>query len=101
MARVIKRSVAERDLDDIASYLQQTSPRTAIRFLEAVDQACERLADMPGLGGECESDKPSLAGVRLWTIRGFKKYVILYRPIEDGIEVLRIVYGARDIERLF
>jgi toxin ParE1/3/4 len=30
-----------------------------------------------------------------------KNYVIFYQPITDGIEVLRVLYGARDIHRVF
>ena len=26
-------------------------------------------------------------------------YLIFYRPIDDGIEVVRVLHGARDIER--
>lgn len=101
MARVVKRSAAERDLDEIASFLQQASPYTAIRFLEAVDRASERLAEMPGLGSLGESAHPALAGLRLCPVRRFPKYLILYRPIAEGIEVVRVFHGARDIENLF
>jgi toxin ParE1/3/4 len=30
----------------------------------------------------------------------FKKYMIFYRPIEGGIEVLRVIHGARNIQNL-
>ena len=28
-------------------------------------------------------------------------YVILYRPLENGVEVVRVVHGSRDIEDMF
>jgi toxin ParE1/3/4 len=28
-------------------------------------------------------------------------YVIFYRPIEEGIEVIRVLHSARDIEDIF
>ena len=28
-------------------------------------------------------------------------YIIFYRPIDDGIEVVRILHGARDLPPLF
>ena len=37
--------------------------------------------------------------VRFFSVR--KTHVILYRPAEDGIELVRIVSGARDIPSLF
>lgn len=101
MARVVKAPTAESDLLDLFVFLGRGSVRAANRFLEAADQTCVRLAEMPGLGGECESAAAALAGLRLWPVRGFPKYLILYRPIAGGIEVLRVFHGARDIESLF
>ena len=36
-------------------------------------------------------------------IRSFPigNYVLFYQPIEDGIEIIRVLHGARDIEALF
>jgi plasmid stabilization system protein ParE len=28
-------------------------------------------------------------------------YVMFYRPIDDGIEVVRVLHGARDIDAMF
>jgi plasmid stabilization system protein ParE len=60
-----------------------------------------RLAAMPMLGGECESDAPWALGLRIWPIHGFPNHLILYRIIEDGIRVLRVVHGAQDWQGLF
>jgi plasmid stabilization system protein ParE len=29
-----------------------------------------------------------------------KRHVIFYRPMAEGIEVLRVLHGARDIDRI-
>jgi toxin ParE1/3/4 len=71
------------------------------RFLAAVEQSLATLAQMPALGNPCEFDNPALQGVRSWPVRGFKKYVIFYRPVEGGIEVLHVLHGSRDITSLF
>lgn len=39
--------------------------------------------------------EPSLRGVPL------EGYIILYRVIEDGVEIVRVVSGYRDLESLF
>jgi hypothetical protein len=31
----------------------------------------------------------------------FGRYVIFYEPIEDGIDVVRVLHGARDIDAVF
>jgi toxin ParE1/3/4 len=37
-----------------------------------------------------------LADLRAWPILRFFNYVIYYRPVPDGIEVVRILHAARD-----
>jgi len=35
--------------------------------------------------------------MRLFTISGFDKMLVLYRPVENGIEVLRVIHGSRNL----
>jgi toxin ParE1/3/4 len=37
----------------------------------------------------------------MWRVRGFERYLIFYRPTDDGIDVVRVLHGSRDIESLF
>jgi toxin ParE1/3/4 len=30
-----------------------------------------------------------------------KKFVIFYRPVDDTVEIVRILYGGRDFESIF
>ncbi len=101
MARVVKRPEALNDLEEIQVAIGRNSVRAAERFSIAAERAFELLASMPELGGRSESDHPILAKLRIWPIRRFRKYLILYRPLSNGIEVVRVVHGARDIESLF
>jgi toxin ParE1/3/4 len=39
-----------------------------------------------------------LADLRVWRIEGFEKHLIFYRQTPDGIDVVRILHGARDID---
>jgi plasmid stabilization system protein ParE len=32
---------------------------------------------------------------------GFENHLVFYRPFKDSIEVIRVIHGARDIEKLF
>lgn len=101
MPRIVKTLEAENDLVDCFVFIGRHSIRNADRFLQAADQAFHTLAAMPTLGSICDSRRPALAGLRLWSIRGFPKFLILYRPLADGIEVVRVVHGRRNIDRLF
>ena len=101
MKRIIKRAAAYRDLDALSDFIGQDSPHAAIRFLEAADKAFELLVDMPGMGSFWQSSKPEFAGLRVWPIRGFENHLIFYRASDEGIEIIRVLHGARDIDRIF
>ena len=59
------------------------------------------LAATPGLGRLRKFRSPRLKGIRSWLVSGFDNYLIFYRAIPEGIEVLHVYHGARDIEALF
>lgn len=101
MKRIIKRVLALQDLEDIATFIGQTSPQAATRFLEAAERAFEALLKMPGLGSAWETPNPRYADLRCWPIRGFKRYLVFYRAIEEGIEIVRVLQSSRDLHALF
>ena len=37
----------------------------------------------------------------MWRVAGFPNHLIFYRPIESGVEVIRVLHASRDIESLF
>jgi toxin ParE1/3/4 len=47
-----------------------------------------------------ESTDAFLAGLRFLPITKFPTYLLFYRPLDDGIELIRVLHGARDIARL-
>jgi toxin ParE1/3/4 len=59
-----------------------------------------RIADMPAAGSPWESADPALAGVRYWPVRGFRHYIIFYRAVRRGIEVIRVLHAAQDVEQI-
>lgn len=92
---------ADRDLDDQAAYLaQQAGLETALRFYDAACAAFAKIARMPGIGQRRESTNPRLAGLRIRRIQGFEKHLIFYRPAGGGIEIVRVLHGARDIDNI-
>ena len=59
-------------------------------------QMCQgTLANNPRIGRRREEVAPALRSFP------FQDYSILYRPIDDGVEIVRVLHGSRDIERLF
>lgn len=97
--RILPR--AETDLLDQAQYLaENASPETAFRFAEAADDTFAFLATTPEAGAVWESQTAPVPGLRLWRIKGFEKHRVFYRPTEDGIDVVRVLHGHRDIDAI-
>jgi len=100
-AAVIKRAHAQRDLIEAADHLHQAAGMaTAERFLKAVEKTLAKLGASPGLGSPWDSPHPRLQGIRAWPVKGFPKHIIFFRPAENGIEVLHVLHGMRDLERM-
>jgi toxin ParE1/3/4 len=100
MSTAVTRPVARRDLLRHFSYIADFNPKAAERFMEAAGSAINLLAEMPTLGSLLELQDEGLEDIRYWSIRKFEKYVIIYRPIENGIEVLRVFQGGQDIDAI-
>lgn len=92
---------ARADLDNIADFIATGSIDAALRFYDAARRAFRLLADMPGLGTGRPSQNPSLRDLRTWPIKGFRNYLVCYLRLADGIEVLRVLHGARDLAQIF
>lgn len=56
---------------------------------------------MPLIGSAREFQNSALEGIRMWRVKSFAKHLIFYRPIKDGVEVIRVLHSARDIAGLF
>ena len=95
MSRPKLTDQAEADLEDIWVHIARDSPANATRFINRVLERCERLADMPGTGRSRADLGPDLRSVPLGN------YLIVYRPIAGGIEVVRVLHGRRNIAALF
>src|SRR5450432_2198596 len=81
MARVLRREAAKRDLIAHFVYLgKNASTEVAERFLRAAEQAGKSLAQMPEIGIPGKVQRGKYAGVRIWPVPGFDKYLIVYRP---------------------
>src|SRR5688500_10635616 len=98
MSRVTFKPAAEADLDDVYLYIARDSADVAARFLVRVRAECNHLAEWPGSGALRGYRRPGLEQIRSWPVKGFRNYLVFYRPIEGGIEVVRVLHGARDAD---
>jgi toxin ParE1/3/4 len=95
MAKVHYSTFAANDLSANAEYIARDKPDAAYHWVEAIEETCERLSVNPEMG-----ERRSIRG--LGHCRSFTcgKYVIFFRGVADGIEIIRVVRGERDIEQL-
>ena len=100
-SRYLLRPKADRDLDDQADYLADVaSPEVGHRFLVAAHETFALLASEPGMGWRSRIKNPALSQMRVFRVSGFEKMLVLYRPRVDGIEILRVVHGSRNLQAL-
>jgi toxin ParE1/3/4 len=98
---VHRRHKARLDLVDIFRYhAREAGLRVAERFFDQAEATFTLLAGMPGMGARYEHEHPALAGLRVFPVSRFKKYLVFYRPGADGIEILRVLHGSRDFHGL-
>ena len=95
--RIVKRARVLVDLAERSEYLRQHNPGAALRFLEQAETTIRRLAELPGTGARFHADHPALSDLRFAPILRFKQDLVFDRPIEGGIEIVRVLHGARDL----
>ena len=86
---------AVRDLREIHAYISRESARRARRWIEKLEAECQRLARMPGMGRVRAELHPALRSFPV------SPYLIFYRELPDGVEIVRVLHGARDLSELF
>jgi toxin ParE1/3/4 len=79
------------DLEQIADYIAQDSPRNAIRFIRILRRRMQGIAKQPQL----YQLRPELGpDARLATVGN---YVILFRVLKNAVRVERVLQGSRDL----
>jgi toxin ParE1/3/4 len=91
MAQVIKSPQAKIDLEEIWVYIAQRNFDAADELLDTFDRKLRLLAESSGLGPARDELRP---GLRSYPVG---KYLLFY----SGIEVERVVHGARNLRQLF
>ena len=93
--RVRKTERAQRDIDQISDWIAQDNLNAALTWVDELDSKLKMIEANPGIG----TDRRDLRrGVRSYA---FGNYLIFFKPFKSGIDVLRVIHGARDYRRFF
>ena len=92
MAVIVLQPRAKADLSDIWQFIAEDSDDQADAFIDLIDQKFQLLAQQSGLGRRREE---LAEGLRSFPVG---RYVIFYLPIPGGVQIVRVLHGARDIE---
>ena len=92
MAVIVLQPRAKADLSDIWQFIAEDSDDQADAFIDLIDQKFQLLAQQSGLGRRREE---LAEGLRSFPVG---RYVIFYLPVPGGVQIVRLLHGARDIE---
>ena len=97
MSRCDILPTARSDLHRIHNYIAEYSPANAIRFVQRLEDRCYLLAENPyigiarlDLGENCRSFVVPGTG-----------YIIVYQPLQNGVEIIHVRHGSQNLRRLF
>jgi toxin ParE1/3/4 len=88
-------AVAEEDLKAIWDYVAQHNPETASKLIREIISKFALLRGYPHVGRQ---QHKMLVNLRSLVV---KDYIIFYQPSEDGVEILRVMHGSRDVNSIF
>jgi toxin ParE1/3/4 len=97
--RLIRHRRFKMDALQIFARIGENNFDAATRFLAALDDDLHKLADMPGMGALRNFRRLKLKGIRSWPVTGFGNYLIFYRIKGPELQALRVIHGARNLER--
>ncbi|MEG4343937.1 type II toxin-antitoxin system RelE/ParE family toxin [Microcoleus sp. A003_D6] len=95
MNRLLITLEASRDLSEISDYFLAQSVDAGDRFVEGFGKKCQQIAQFPYLGRSYSQFAPNLRGVPLMG------YIVFYQIVGDGIEILRVIGGYRNLQDVF
>lgn len=97
---IVFRPDARQGLADLLAGIRAANPRAADDVQDEVQRTLELLEANPLSGPRLRVSRARLRTLRFATVRRYPQFVILYLPTTDGIEVLHIVRGRRNLSRV-
>ncbi len=97
MSLVKRRPQVAVDLLEYCGFLAMDSLEAALRFIDAAEGTFVFVAKNPEIGSLCGFKSIQAMRVRSWPIKGFEKCLMFYEVLPDGVDVIRVLHGARNL----
>jgi toxin ParE1/3/4 len=91
LRRLRRTPQAKSDLEGIWLHIAKDNPEAADRLFDLFDEKFRLFLDNPKLGPARDDIRK---GLRYLPVRN---YLILYREVGKGVEIVRVVHGARQM----
>jgi toxin ParE1/3/4 len=95
MACVTLRPQAQADILDVWNYIAEHSVAEADRWIDRLEDCLTLWATQPHMGRVRDELSPGIRSL------AFGRYVVFYEPSADGMDVVRVLHGSRDIDEQF
>lgn len=86
------------DYTEVVTALSKTNPLAAGAFCDAVEHAIELVMTYPEAGSK--AGFRHAPQVRRWVLRPFPNYLLFYESRAEGILLIRLLHGARELAPL-
>ena len=91
----VRTTQADNDFFEIWASIAEDDSSAADRMADRLAEAGSTLAQWPYIGPTRDDYRP---GLRYFSVT---PYLLFYRIVSNGVEIVRIVHGARDLAGLF
>lgn len=95
MPRIIFSKPAQQDLFNIWDYIAVGDFEAADKVVRKIEEKCLLLSTSPAVGKKRDELAKNLRSFPVGN------YIVFYRVITDGIQVVRVLHSAQDITKLF
>jgi toxin ParE1/3/4 len=95
MARVTRRPQAAVDILDIWDFIAEDSMADADHWVDRLDEKLRLWSTQPLIGRIRPELAPEIRSMP------FGRYVVFFLPLQDGIDVVRVLHSSRDTDAEF
>lgn len=91
-----KSRFVDNDLLEIWEYIGRDDQDAADRVIRAAFTTFNLIAANPSIGHSV----PDFEDLRFFPVSSFRNYLVFYRQIPSGIEIVRVLHGARNLDEI-